>query len=235
MELSMKKLSLLIGLTAMLCGACTTPLPPADFRQPAAGSGSVVMDDASNETMPKTIDTLEVSDEAVVIEIRSESGAIFMGSTDSRLRLTMYDDYGCVYCREFGSTHVPWLLTTYVAKKKMIIERVFVPMSPAGTLMAKIAICSEQQDMFEETDKVLHLSPATTDAQIPLLAKKVKLNLKTLQTCMASKHLEGLLEASIDRARSAGVTRFPAFELGNDRWIGILTREDLQKKIEQTL
>lgn len=225
----------MIGMTMALLTACQRPVPPSDFRQPEASEGmtsSVAVEEVPNEAMTETPESLEVTIAPTEpIAIQAASGSIFMGSTDAPLTLTIYEDYGCFYCREFASTEIPWLLTTFVANKKLTIERVFVPMSQAGIIMAKASFCSQKQSLFEQTDQTLHARPIATDAQVATLAKSVKLNLKTLQTCMASKATETMLEAANTRAKAAGVSRLPSFELGTDRWIGILTREELGKKI----
>ncbi len=225
----------MIGMTMALLTACQRQVPPSDFRQPDISEGltaSGVTEEVPHEAMTETPESLEVGDAPTVpTEIRAETGSIFMGSADAELTLTIYEDYGCFYCREFASTEIPWLLKEFVTGKKLMIERVFVPMSPAGIIMAKASLCSQKQGLFEKTDQTLHARPITTDAQVATLAKSVKLNLKTLQTCMASKATATVLEASAARAKAAGITRLPSFELGTDRWIGILTREELEKKI----
>lgn len=230
----------MIGLTVILVAACEPQTPASDFRQPLSSTGSATASgdttDQLNETMPKTTDSLEVDVMPVEpTEMRAGSGSVVMGSANAAMTLVIYEDYDCFYCREFGSTHVPWLLTTYVAQKKLQIERVFVADSPAGILMAKAALCSEKQGLFATTDAALLARPISTDAQIAALAKSVQLNLKQLQTCMASAAVAASLETSVARAKAAEVIRFPAFELGTDRWIGVLTREDLQKRIEKAL
>lgn len=235
MELLMRKSLFTIGMTMVLLAACQRPVPPSDFRQPEASEGVMSSDTAEevqSEAMTETPESLEVGDAPTIpTEIRAGTGSIFMGSADAKLTLTIYEDYGCFYCREFASTEIPWLLKKFVTDKKLMIERVFVPMSPAGTLMAKVSLCSQKQSLFEKTDQTLHARPITTEAQVATLAKSVKLNLKNLQTCMASTATAVSLEAATTRAKAAGVSRLPSFELGTDRWIGILTREDLEKKI----
>ncbi len=235
MELLMRKSLLMIGMTMALLTACQRPVPPSDFRQPEPSEGltaSGVTEEVPSEAMTETPESLEVGDAPTVpTEIRAGTGSIFIGSADAELTLTIYEDYGCFYCREFASTEMPWLLKEFVADKKLMIERVFVPMSPAGMLMAKASLCSQKQNLFELADQTLHARPITTDAQLATLAKSVKMNLKNLQTCMASKATALSLEAATARAKAAGVSRLPSFELGTDRWIGILTREELESKI----
>lgn len=225
----------MIGMTMALLTACQRQVPPSDFRQPESSerlTASGVVEEVINEAMTETPESLEVGDAPTVpTEIRAGTGSIFMGSADAELTLTIYEDYGCFYCREFASIKIPWLLKQFVADKKITIERVFVPMSPAGTLMAKTSLCSQKQNLFELTDQTLHARPITTDEQVATLAKSVKMNLKSLQTCIASKATAAALESAAARAKTAGVSRLPSFELGTDRWIGILTREELEKKI----
>lgn len=237
----MRLRSLFIGLALTLFSACQTQIPrqdaPENVPEPVSSSSSTAtggITDVLNETTPDTIDSLEIGKvvTGTVLPITQLSGSILMGEKANKI-LTIYDDYECFYCREFGMTDLPWLLQTY--GDHLTVERVFVPKSPAGTLMAKVAICSEKQGLFRETDKALHMKPILSETEIPAFAKSVKLNLKSLQACMASKVTVSTLEASSVRAKAAGITRFPSFELGTDGWIGILTREELRKKIENAL
>lgn len=231
----MSKSVFTIGMSLAILTACQRAVPPSDFRQPTSSVSSTAtgtVEEVVNEAMTESPESLEVGKaQKEVIDIYAGSGSIFMGSKDAELTLTIYEDYGCFYCREFGSTELPWLLSTFVGNKKLLIERVFVPKSPGGTLMAKASLCSQKQNLFEKTDTALRSRPITTEAQIATLAKSAQLNLKTLQTCMASKSLTQDLTTASERAKAAGVTRLPSFELGTDRWIGILTREELEKKI----
>jgi len=234
----MRTLPLLIGTLILLAG-CTQPQVTQSPLQPITATGATASGDTADtvlETMPKTTDSLEVDvTPRAPTEIRSGSSGIIMGNAQSKLTLVMYDDYACFYCREFGLSDMSWLQDAYVAQQKLQIERVFVADSPAGILMAKVALCSEKQGLFTEADTLLHTKPLTTESELPAFAKLLQLNLKTLQTCMNSASVAATLETAASRAQSASVTRFPAFELGADSWLGVLAREDLQKMIENAL
>lgn len=226
-----------MGITLSVLSACQSPMPTENFRQPVSSSGTALQNqpeiDMPNEETPQNTDSLEVAKAAAEpIAITAQSGAIVMGHPDAPLTLIMYDDYGCIYCREFGTTDLPWLLQTYVLQGQLVIERVMMPMTTAGTLMATVAVCSRNQDRFTETDHALHASPISTDAQIPTLAATVGLNVKALRTCMASETTTSFLQAATDRATAASITRLPAFQLGSNRWIGIETQETLQRAMD---
>ncbi len=235
----MRMYPVIIGaVTFMLFSACRQQIPPVDFRQQemsssASATGDLM--DAPNEATPKTVDSLEVGGVLPPINVRREGHSIIMGSDDAPHTLTIYDDYGCEYCQEFGIADLPWLLKTYVAEKTLKIERVFVPKSPAGKLMAMVALCSEKQKLFSETDAKLHVRPITSEKQIPALATLLKLNLKSLNTCMSTSAVSTDIQGSIDAATNAGITRLPAFTLGTNHWIGVLSREELMKMVNGTV
>lgn len=235
---SMRTLPLLIGIVILLAG-CTQPQAPQSPLQPITATGATASGDTTDtelETMPKTTDSLEVDvTPRAPTEIRTGSSGIIMGNAQSKLTLVMYDDYACFYCREFGLSDMSWLQDTYVAQQKLQIERVFVADSAAGILMAKVALCSEKQGLFIEADTRLHTKPLTTESELPTFAKSLQLNLKKLQACMNSTSISASLNAASSRAQNANITRFPAFELGTDSWLGVLTREDLKKKIINAL
>ncbi len=225
---------LLIGMTLTLLVACQSQSAAPNFRQPSASGGVSTGTEvvSPNETTPKTIDSLEVAELAPVLTVTKLSGSVLLGD-EGHLRLTIYDDYGCFYCREFALSDLPWIMKTYGTK--LSIERVFVPMSPAGTVMAKTALCALKQDRFHETDTALHAKPIATEAEAALLAKNLKLNATTFKACLASQQIASEIEAMTKRAQTDGVERVPSFALGSDGWIGVLTREDLQKKIGNAL
>lgn len=227
----MRMSPLLIGMTLTLLVACEPQSAAPNFRQPTAsgsvGTGSEVI--SPNDTTPKTTDSLEVGEPAPVLAVTKLSGSVLLGE-ERHQRITVYEDYGCFYCREFALSDLPWITRTYGAK--LSIERVFVPMSPAGTIMAKTALCALKQDKFTEADTALHAKPIATDAEAALLAKNLTLNATTFRTCMGSQQTMDELALMKQRAEADGVMRVPSFAINDDRWIGVLTRENLQKKIE---
>ncbi len=230
---------LLIGLCVLLFSACQPHASQENAQESHSSVSATATGDStdfSNEVTPKTFDSLEVEKSSTgTITISARSGSVFMGERDSELTLTIYDDYSCFYCREFGTTDLPWLLQTHVVTKNLLIERIFVPSSPAGILMAKIALCSDQQDTFAITDAMLHRSPIATEAQLPSLATSLTMKLQSLRTCIASQEVTDVLDVAAAKATAVGVTRFPTFILASDRWIGVLTRDELKAKIQKAL
>ncbi len=186
-----------------------------------------------NDQTPKTADSLEVdqSSGSALKTSLTASGTVLMGETKTAHRLTIFLDYDCVYCRQFVMTDLPWIERTYLGGK-LHVERVFVPMTDAGTFSASLAICAAAQGKFTNADRWLASHAVAGNGDIPRFVKATDIKTATLQTCLKNKHL---LDGNLARAAEEGVDRVPFFALDQDRWLGLLTREELAGRIERAL
>lgn len=219
---------------ALALTACVQTVPEPSFRpdpSSSAGSGSFETD-LGHEATPQTTDSLEIQTQtAATLKTTVLPDAILMGNEDTK-RLMIIDDYGCTYCREFGLTDLPWVESVYAAQGKLALERVFLPMSPLGTFSAAVAICSAEQNAFAATDRALREKPIGTDTELQAFAKRVGLDIKKLRVCMKSEATTALLSAMESRAERDGVVRVPAFSIGEMRWLGVATRDELKKILD---
>lgn len=232
----------------LILSACTTDPTPNATEQDNTGtimamSGTTL--ESPNEKTPLTIDPPERleernrSDRAGSLEVRNpdsdetietsvtESGTIIAGNPADPNRLVIISDYDCVYCRQFLTNDLPWTLENFVAKGTLSIERVFLPMSKIGENAARLALCAAEQKRFPQAD--LWLSTRTiASIDTKMFAKAIGLNLQKLLQCTARKNL---LDGNLEKAGQYHVERVPFFILGNDSWLGLLTKEELQRRI----
>ncbi len=239
----MKRTFLLIGLMALLtaCVPAPTMNPPAKTQTGVAqtGTGS----DDINEATPKTTDSLEIKSSAPSVPLRAgiDSAIIVGNDTDHFLGkakqiLTMYLDYECEYCHEFASRDLSWIEQTYAGPSRLDINRVVVAKSPAGELMAKTAICGVRLlDTFDTVDHELWTHPLHSESDLPLFAKHTGLSLQDLRSCLKTPYAIDGMKSMKQLTEQSGFNRFPGFEIGTEKWIGIKTRADLQATIEKAL
>lgn len=233
--------------TATLLSACSLSAPSANFRQSQTGTGSSAAaapatdsgaaTDFINERTPETHDSLEVPmrNTGAVIPVTLASGAIVMGDPGQVRRIVVTTDYDCLYCRDVGLGDLPWLLETFVAAKQLTLERRFLPLSPSGTLSARAAICSAKKGKFAEADRILTARTLRTDKDLPTFAKSLKITLKDLTNCMNAPSTKAILDRMGELADAAQVSRIPAFSLGTEQWIGVVSRAELEGKIRAYL
>ncbi len=220
------------GLALLLAG-CGAKAPDVSFRQPAVtASGNVQSADFTNEGMPETTDSLEVSTGTGAADlIVAVSGGVLIGRPDAPV-LTVYTDYGCEYCHAFTTELRPEIEQSYVEEGRLSLQLLFVPRSPEGLFMAKVALCSADQGLFRIADRQLVLKPIASDKDLPAFQKKTNVNLKALRSCIAAKNLGEEIQSVVE---SSGVTRVPAFELHGHTWLGLLERDELKTTIEGAL
>gem|GEM_PF-1382513 len=246
----MKYRPLLLGMSALAAIAlsgCRASKPPETFRQPLLrSSGSIAASreasggimDFTNERTPKTPESLEVSrvNTGAKLMIVRSGASLFIGSPQAPATLTLYSDYDCPYCRQFMVEDLPWLERTYVEPGKLRVERLFVPMSSAGDLMARAALCAVDQNRFRELDAQFASTPLISDKQLWATLKSAGVKqTKEFSKCLSAEATTLLLEAQKARAEEAGVKRVPTFALQQKTWLGLLTREELKRTIEAAM
>ncbi len=143
-----------------------------------------------------------------------------------------YFDYDCEYCRLHLRTHRPWIVATYVATGTMNIERVFVPMTPAGIMMAEAALCAGYQQKFTAMDEWLLKNLPKTQDVITKSLKAMTIEPKQFAECMRRKDV---FQDSGKLTDGSSIKRVPAFAIGTTRWEGVLDRDSLKQTIEEAL
>lgn len=233
MEPMIQKFFLPLGI-ALLLSACTAS-PDVHLRQPEPKAETGESIDFTNEAMPKTIDSLEVAIKTGTASIvRVMTGAIFIGS-DHAPMLTIYTDYACEYCQKFFIERVGSLKREYIDTGKLSLKIIVIPRDNAGLLMAKVALCSSEQELYNSVDRELTIRPLQSEDQLVAFAKKTGLNLATLKKCMSKESLAQEIERNVSEAKEAGISRVPTFLLKGELWIGVMEKNELIGKIEELL
>lgn len=231
------RIGLIVGISLVMLSSCGRPAPDVSFRNtvPLVSTGSIEQPDFTNEGMPEDTDSLEVatgsgaSDHVTVL-----TGALLIGKNDAPV-LTVYTDYACEYCREFSADHQPSMELAFIDTGIVALNLVYIPRDAAGMFMAKTAICAAKQGLFRSANREIAIRPIVGDKDLPAFSKKTGLTLKTLRTCIAEKSLDASIRQNTADARVAGISRIPAFTLGNASWIGLMEEDELARTITEAL
>ncbi len=225
----------LLFISAMLSACAPAPqAKPAEERMSGTGNEiiEVAATESPNEKTPATTDSLEVSESSGSLSETAvtASGTIVTEGNESTHHLMVFFDYDCTYCKEFLINDLPWIMKEAM-KGRISIERIFVPMSEDGDNAARLAICAAKQEKFSEADEWL-ATHALHAIDRKNFANTIGLNLQKLVQCTADKNL---LVGNQKKSEEYGIERVPFFVIGRDFWLGLLPKEELQKRIEAAL
>ncbi len=144
-----------------------------------------------------------------------------------------YFDYDCEYCRQYARTERLWVEKEFVATRKIRIERNFLPMTPAGEMMAAAALCAAHQNKYEAMDGFLLARVPQSRAIIEAELKTLGIDRKAFGQCMSGPG-PSWVKLGMETDQPAE-KRVPAFRIGSKQWLGILPRQELQKTIDEAL
>lgn len=230
-----KSLTISLVSLSLLLVACEQARP-IERPQQQTMSGSVfeseTAPDSPNERTPETTDSLEIGifSGAALSVHATASGTILTGDPAAPHRLMIFSDYDCAYCSRFSATDLPWI-ESITLSNELTIEHIFVPMSEKGEFAARLSVCAAEQQKFLEAHRWL-ATHAVGTVDIKKFATAVGINLKKLTLCTTENDL---LASHRKKAEEYGVERVPYFVLGKDSWLGLLPKEELQKRMMKTL
>lgn len=148
-----------------------------------------------------------------------------LGDKNAPITIIEFSDYECPFCkRHFDETH-PQLVKNYVdTGKAKIVFRDF-PLSfhdPMATKEAVAANCAKDQGgdkkYFEFHDEIFKRTVSNgnglDDAKIQTIAKDLRLNISSFNTCLSNKTMEDEVKKDIADGSAAGASGTPTFLIG---------------------
>lgn len=155
-----------------------------------------------------------------------------MGSGD--IMLVEFSDYQCPYCKVVRQT-VWQLMDDYKGKLKYVfIDAPLV--HPQAAKVHQAAHCAGDQGKYFEYNKAIFENQSKLDENsLKEYAKKLKLDTKKFDECLANNKHESKVKDGMNRARVAGVNGTPSFFVNGIMISGAQPIEEFKKVIESEL
>lgn len=150
------------------------------------------------------------------------------GDPNAPVKLTVFSDYQCPYCKEFWSTTEGQIVDAYVRTNKVqFIERSagnWVSGNIGGTSTesqdaAMAAYCAGDQNKFWEMNDALFTNAIGEDAgsftsrRLQALAQSVGLDMNAFNSCFSSNKYLDQVNQDFKDAQAAGITGTPFFTI----------------------
>ncbi len=159
-------------------------------------------------------------------QTRPEVSRNASGNPNAAVKLTVFSDYQCPYCREFWSTTEGQIIDAYVRTNKVqFIERSagnWVSGNIGGGSTesqdaAMAAYCAADQNKFWEMNDALFTNVlgenagSFTQKRLQAIAQNVGLDMNTFNSCFSSNKYLDQVNQDFKDAQAAGITGTPFF------------------------
>ncbi len=161
-------------------------------------------------------------------QTRPEVSRNTSGNPNAAVKLIVFSDYQCPYCKEFWSTTEGQIIDAYVKTNKVqFVERsagnwVSGNIGGGGTESqnaAMAAYCAADQNKFWEMNDSLFTNVLGEEAgsfttkRLEVIAQNVGLDMNTFNSCLTSNKYLDQVNQDFNDARSAGIQGTPFFEI----------------------
>ena len=112
-----------------------------------------------------------------------------LGGDGAAVRIVVYEDFGCTFCREFGREVLPVLEEEYIDRGTVLLEyRHLAILGPESVNAAAAAECAADQDLFWPYHDLLACETVRTYKEhartLQSTAEGAALNLETFDACV---------------------------------------------------
>ena len=175
--------------------------------------------------------------------MRADRGRI-RGADSARVWVVEVSDFQCPYCKQWHDQTYEALDREYVQTGKVKLAYLNYPIAslhPNAHAASEAAMCASVQGKFWP----LHTSLFTTQPKwaalkdpapfFDSLAVAAGANAPAFRSCMSTHATVKLIEADMERSKSAGVQSTPTFFIGDSKILGAYPLDTFRLKINEAL
>ncbi|HEY9480883.1 MAG TPA: DsbA family protein [Candidatus Paceibacterota bacterium] len=168
------------------------------------------------------------------------------GTMNAKVTIVEYSDLECPFCKQYHAA-IKEALAGYPAGTVAWVYRHF-PLSihPKAQKEAEATECAAAQGgneaFWKFVDRVFEVTPSNNkldEAQLPVIAREIGLNVQTFQTCLNSGTYKAKVDAQAKSGATAGVTGTPmTFVVSKKGPVGVrgaASAQTLKARIDEAL
>ncbi|MFL6600747.1 MAG: DsbA family protein [Steroidobacteraceae bacterium] len=152
-----------------------------------------------------------------------------LGPQDAPIKLVVFSDYLCPYCRALSHT-LDELLERY-PKDVRVIYRHF-PIHPQADRLAQAAQCAQEQGQFAAFHRALFERSSISLEELRPLAEQVGLDRAAFSSCLDSDRFRARVEQDLGEGTRLVINGTPTVFLNGERLEGNQSLEALSVRIE---
>jgi len=245
MPLKMKRLT---GAGAAVLLTLTLPVAAQEFSAPQKSEIERIIKDylvSHPEVLQEAIAELDKRQAAADLEkartavannaetLFNSSRHVVLGNPKGDVTLVEFFDYNCGFCKRALADMLELLKDD--VKLKVVLKE-FPVLGPGSVEAAKVAVAVRMQDKsgkkyLEFHQKLLGGRGQADKAHALAVAKEVGMDMKRIDTDLASDEVKVSIEESLKLAETLGLNGTPSYVVGTDVVIGAVGLEALRTKV----
>ncbi len=163
------------------------------------------------------------------------SGGASRGPEDAPVKIIVFSDYQCPYCKRAEGT-IATLLERYPNQIQITYRHLPLDFHPHAREAALAAVCTEAQGKFWEYHQLLFASQLQLDREtLTTYAETLGLGAAQLEACMDAEQTNQRVDEDVRLALAAGATSTPTFFVNGIQMRGAQPVENFEKVIQAEL
>ncbi len=149
------------------------------------------------------------------------------GPKDAEATVIAFGDHACPYCRSVHEA-LERLAAERSGRVRVVWKSAPSALHPGSDTAAEAALCADRQGRFWDFHAALYENPGLFDqASLALIASDLDLDTTAFNACLMDGATRPLVERTIDEARALGLTAIPTLFIGDRRYEGAMSYEQL--------
>lgn len=172
------------------------------------------------------------------VNLAPDPQAPSMGSDTAKVKMVVFSDFECGFCKTFAVETLPKLKADFVDKGLLRIEFRDLPldMHKNAPAAAEAGACANEQGRFWELhDLFFHNQQHLSDAYINAAAQKLSLDEQRFTQCLESHRHKAGIDKDMEDARAQGITGTPTIIINGNVVLGSRPYDQFTEMINSEL
>ncbi len=163
-------------------------------------------------------------------EIDNDPNAPVLGNPEGDVTIVEFFDYNCPYCKRAAEMIEPLLEEDDGIR---LVYREWPILGDGSVFAARAALAARRQDKYEEMHRALMSQSRVSEESTLKAAQELRLDVDQLQEDMKAPEVEDHINASMELARTLGISGTPTVPVGDRVIPGLVPLQQLQEFVKE--
>ncbi len=164
-------------------------------------------------------------------------GPTLLPTEDEKVKVEIFNTFGCRACNLFGEGILPQLVEKYAENSKIELHLFIIPNRESeGELYAtRGAHCAARYDRFWDLTYKMHSTDDLSRREVDLLAQELNLPVVEFRTCLDSEEFDEQIGEDISYSESRNISQNPTILVNDTILLGSQPIENIDLIIKKHL